>query len=73
MRDFVDGPRAISGMWQLNLLRPRTSAAGSGTETVGYTEPCWVRGQKVVRNGRTRLCTFVGVAAWVGNTSGCLH
>ncbi len=54
--------------------RPHMSAACLGTETVGYTEPCWVRWSKVVRNGRARFCTacnFARVAAEVRNMS-CL-
>ncbi len=39
-------------------------------ETVGYTEPCWVRWLKSVGNGRTRFRmarNFARMAAEVGN------
>ncbi len=53
-------------------LGPRASAARSGMETVGYTEPCWVGWSKVVGNGRARFHAarnFARVAAEVGNAS----
>ncbi len=47
--------------WRVGVesRRPRASAARSGTETVGYTEPCWVEWSKVAnRSG--------GREGWVG-------
>ncbi|SRR6266702_6814916 len=48
----------------------RVSAACSGTEMVGYTEPCWVGWSKAVGNSHARFRAahnFARVATEVGN------
>ena len=64
--------RSGRGRVGVELLRPRTSAAGSGTEVVGYTKPRWIRWSEAIGNGRARFCTahnFIRVATSVGDTS----